>query len=384
MTKLTYGNATSSQNNTPLDFTIANLNYLTFTTETPNLAQGDYRRIGASNVVDTFRGDNFTFNASGYPTGGTVTEYDETVNGALLIKIEGAAIPVTSLEAWAGSNDSTTAATTVFSGNDTIIGTSGNDVLQGYAGDNLIFGSGGVDTAVFSGLRSSYSFVHLDPDILLVSDAASTTSLHDMSSLRFADQTVSVAAVPLSSAVAGADTTSGLPLSVNADAYAGPVDGLFAQYINVTSDNLNLAAAVNDVFLHTGSGTDAIAVRGGTNVLDGGTGSNFLTGGSGTDTFFVDDRGAGAAIWSTVVGFHKGDAATIWGVSQADALNWSDNQGTAGFTGLTLHASAPDRPTASLTLSGFSQTDLANGRLSVAFGTDAASGSNYMYVTANN
>ena len=384
MAKLTYGNATNSQNNTPLGFTVANLNYLTFTTETPNLAQGDYRRIGASNVVDTFRGDSFTFNASGYPTGGTVTEYDETVNGALLIKIEGAAIPVTSLEAWAASNDSTTAATTVFSGNDTIIGTSGNDVLQGYAGDNLVFGSGGVDTAVFSGLRSSYSFVHLDPDILLVSDAASTTSLHDMSNLRFADQTVSVAAVPLSSAVAGADTTSDLPVSINADAYTGPVDGLFAQYINVTSDNLNLAAAVNDVFLHTGSGMDAIAVRGGTNVLDGGTGSNFLTGGSGTDTFFVDDRGAGAAIWSTVVGFHKGDAATIWGVSQADALNWSDNQGTAGFTGLTLHASAPDRPTASLTLSGFSQTDLANGRLSVAFGTDAASGSNYMYVTANN
>lgn len=298
MAKLTYGNATNSQNNTPLGFTVANLNYLTFTTETPNLAQGDYRRIGALNVVDTFRGDNFTFNASGYPTGGIVTEYDETVNGALLIKIEGAAIPVTSLEAWAGSNDSTTAATTVFSGNDTIIGTSGNDVLQGYAGDNLIFGSGSVDTAVFSGLRSSYSFVHLDPDILLVSDAASTTSLHDMSNLRFADQTVSVAAVPLSSAVAGADTTSGLPLSVNADAYTGPVDGLFAEYINVTSDNLNLAAAVNDVFLHTGSGMDAIAVRGGANVLDGGTGSNFLTGGSGTDTFFVDDRGASAATWS--------------------------------------------------------------------------------------
>ena len=383
MAKLTYGNIVGGQNNTPLGFAVANLNYLTLTTETPELAQGDYRRIGDANVVDTFKGANFSFNTAGYPTGGTITEYDETVNGSLLIKIEGSAIPVTSLIAWASSNDSAGAATTVFSGNDTIIGSSGNDVLQGYGGDNLVFGSGGVDAAVFSGSRSSYSFVHLDPDVLLVSDVASTTSLHDISNLRFADQTVSVAAVPLSSAVAGADGTSGLPLSVNANAYTGPVNGLFAEYIDVTSDNLNLAAAVNDVFLHTGSGTDAIAVRGGTNVLDGGTGSNFLTGGSGTDTFYVDDRGAGAAIWSTVVGFHKGDAATIWGVSQNDVLGWNDNQGTAGFTGLALHANAPNGPMASLTLAGFSQADLASGRLSVAYGTDAASGSNYMYVTAN-
>ena len=384
MAKLTYGNVAGGQNNTPLGFAIANLNSLTLTIETPDFAQGDYRRIGASNVVDTFKGANFTFNAAGYPTGGTVTEYDETVNGSLLIKIEGSAIPVTSLVAWAGSNDSAGAATTVFSGNDTIIGSSGNDVLQGYGGDNLVFGSGGVDTAVFSGPRSSYSFVHLDPDVLLVSDAASTTSLHDISNLRFADQTVSVAAVPLSSAVAGVETTSGLPLDVKADAYTGPVDGLFAQYINVTSDNLSLAAGVNNVFLHTGGGTDAIAARGGSNVLDGGTGSNFLTGGSGTDTFYVDDRGTSATIWSTVVGFHKGDAATVYGVSPTDfALDWSDNQGAAGFTGLTLHASAPDRPTASLTLAGFSQADLANGRLSVVFGNDAASGSNYMYITAN-
>ena len=384
MAKLTYGSSIYGQDNTPLGFAVANLNYLTLTTETPDLAQGDYRRIGDLNVVDTFKGTGFTYNASGYPTGGTVTEYDETVNGSLFMKIEGSAIPVTSLTAWANSNDTTTAANTIFAGNDTIFGSSCNDILQGYGGDNLIFGNGGVDTAVFSGLHSSYSFVHLDPDILLVSDGASTTSLHDISNLRFADQTISVAAAPLSSAIAGTDTTSGLTLNVHADAYNGPVDGLFAQYINVTSDNLSLAAGVDNVFLHTGSGTDAIAARGGSNVLDGGTGSNFLTGGSGTDTFYVDDRGASAAIWSTVVGFHKGDAATIWGVSPTGfALDWSDNQGTAGFTGLTLHASAPSQPIASLTLSGFSEADLANGRLSVQFGTDAASGSKYMYITAN-
>jgi Ca2+-binding RTX toxin-like protein len=114
---------------------------------------------------------------------------------------------------------------------------------------------------------------------------------------------------------------------------------LQAEYINVTSDNLNVTASSPNWFIHSGSGMDAIAVNSGTNVLDGGTGSNFLVGGTGTDTFFVDDRGASADIWSTVVGFHQGDAATIWGVTPQDFnLARVDGQGAAGYTGLTLHA----------------------------------------------
>jgi Ca2+-binding RTX toxin-like protein len=116
--------------------------------------------------------------------------------------------------------------------------------------------------------------------------------------------------------------------------------------------------------------------------LDGGTGSNFLTGGSGTDTFFVDDRNAPADIWSTVNNFHEGDSATIWGVTPQDhTLDWVDGQGAAGYTGLTLHAMAPGLPTASLTLVGFTQSDLKDGRLSYSFGS--SNGSSYMYVHDN-
>jgi serralysin len=116
-------------------------------------------------------------------------------------------------------------------------------------------------------------------------------------------------------------------------------------------------------------------------VLDGGIGSNFLTGGSGTDTFFVDDRGASAPIWSTIAGFHTGDAATVWGVTLSGfSLNWTDGEGASGYTGLTLHAAASGQPTASLTLVGFSQSDISSGKLSATFGTDSASGSPYMYI----
>jgi serralysin len=186
------------------------------------------------------------------------------------------------------------------------------------------------------------------------------------------------------SAISAFDTSTQLSVPVVANHYRGPVAGLHGEYINISSDNLNVTASSPNWFIHTGSGMDAIAVNSGTNVLDGGTGSNFLVGGSGTDTFFVDDRGASADIWSTVVGFHQGDGATIWGVTPQDFnLAWVDGQGAAGYTGLTLHATAPSSPTASLTLTGYTHADLTNGRLTVQFGTDAASGSAYMYIHGN-
>ena len=179
------------------------------------------------------------------------------------------------------------------------------------------------------------------------------------------------------------NTTTGQPVPATAQTYTGPVGGLQNQYINITTDNLNISVSTPNWFIHSGSGIDAIQVSSGTNVLDGGTNSNFLTGGGGTDTFFVDDRGPTADIWSTVVGFHAGDAATIWGVTPQDfGLSWVDGQGAVGFTGLTLHATAAGKPTASLTLAGFTQADMASGRLSVLFG--AVDGNAYMYVHGNN
>ena len=111
------------------------------------------------------------------------------------------------------------------------------------------------------------------------------------------------------------DTTTGQPAGPLVQPYTGPVPGLQNQYIAATNDGLNITTATPDWFIASGSGNDAIDVAsgGGNNVVDGGGGSNFLTGGSGDDTFFVDDRSAASAIWSTIAGFHSGDAVTVWG-----------------------------------------------------------------------
>jgi hypothetical protein len=191
-------------------------------------------------------------------------------------------------------------------------------------------------------------------------------------------------AVPENYSIACFDTSTNQPLNPDCHDYVGPVPDLQYEYIIITSDSLNIATPTPNWFIHSGSGDDAIAVSSGTNVLDGGTGSNFLTGGSGTDTFFVDDRAAQVDIWSTVNSFQPGDAATIWGVTPHDfGLTWVDGQGATGFTGLTLHAMAPGKPIASLTLAGYSRADLNSGRLSIQFGTDPTSGSAYMYVHGN-
>jgi V8-like Glu-specific endopeptidase len=188
----------------------------------------------------------------------------------------------------------------------------------------------------------------------------------------------------VSTSLSALDTTTGQPAIGSLQPYTGPVAGLQNEFTSLTTDNLDIGVSTPNWFIHSGSGTDAIAVSSGTNVLDGGAGSNFLTGGSGTDTFFVDDRLATSDIWSTVVGFHAGDSATIWGVTPQDfSLDFADGQGAAGFTGLTVHAQASGMPTASLTLAGFTQADRASGRLSVSFGTDPASGSAFMFVHAS-
>jgi Ca2+-binding RTX toxin-like protein len=192
---------------------------------------------------------------------------------------------------------------------------------------------------------------------------------------------------PSATGLAVTDTTTGQPLTVTPQPYSGPVAGLSSEFITATTDSLNVTASTPGWFIHTGSGNDAIAVSSGTNVLDGSTGSNFLTGGTGDDTFFVDNRGPTADIWSTVNQFHSGDAATIWGVTPSDfTLSWVDGQGAAGYTGLTLHATASGKPTASLTLVGYTSADLTDGKLTVSYGTTAASGgvagSAYMYIQA--
>jgi hypothetical protein len=201
---------------------------------------------------------------------------------------------------------------------------------------------------------------------------------------------ISITPAPAGSGLTVTNTTTGQPVAATGTSYTGPVAGIQSEYVSVTPDNLNISTSTPNWFIHSGSGTDAIDVSkgGGTNVLDGSTGSNFLTGGTGNDTFFLDDRSPAADVFSTVVGFHSGDNATVFGVNPSDfVVNTLDNQGAAGFTGLDFAFSAAGHANANIVLAGYTTADLSNGRLTTSYGTTAdtagVAGSQYLLIHAN-
>ena len=69
------------------------------------------------------------------------------------------------------------------------------------------------------------------------------------------------------------DTTTNTAFQSDGTPYSGPVAGLQSEFIYTGSDNLDVTANVPNVFIHTGSGEDAINVSqaNGNNVLDGST-----------------------------------------------------------------------------------------------------------------
>jgi Ca2+-binding RTX toxin-like protein len=334
--------------------------------------------IGSLQAIYT---GSFTYDGSGNVFG-TLTGLEELLTGVPIFTATGLNVSANLAEQLIDSNQDQALFQTALAG---------NDQFTVQAGTHLIDGYGGYNTVTEPLAYSSYS-VSNSGSSEIVTSAASNDTLYNIQGVYFADGFYDIRSTTFSSdtpasGFAAADVTTGIAASGSPQVYSGPVVGIQRDYISVTSDNLNVSVSSDNWFIHTGSGTDAIAVRGGTNVLDGGTGSNFLTGGNGFDTFFVDDRNATAAIWSTVNNFHSGDAATIWGVKPSDfTLSWVDGQGATGYTGLTLHATAVGVPTASLTLVGFTSADMNDGRLTVSYGTTAASGgvagSTYMYVHA--
>ena len=168
------------------------------------------------------------------------------------------------------------------------------------------------------------------------------------------------------------------------DATADGPSYLQNKYIYAGTDNIAFSTQAPNVFIHSGSGMDAIQVTSGQNVLDGGLGSNFETGGTGTDTFFTDARSPGI-VWNTVRNFHIGDAATLWGFTAGvSSYRWeADIAGAAGFEGATLRANIVggagrngDGIDASITFTGLSVSQAK--ALQIVTGTQQAG--DYLYI----
>lgn len=141
--------------------------------------------------------------------------------------------------------------------------------------------------------------------------------------------------------------------------YAGPVSRLDLMFIGSAAGEVILGTAFSD-FVNALSGMDAVDGGLGDDVIDGGLGSNFLIGGAGQDIFFLDGRGGGIT-WSSITDWQAGEQLTIWGwVPGVSTSAWVANDGTAGWTGATLHCdlNADGVIDTSVTWTGRSQADL--------------------------
>jgi hypothetical protein len=180
----------------------------------------------------------------------------------------------------------------------------------------------------------------------------------------------------ISNQTTGAQTTdAGVP-------HTGPVPGIDRDLILITKDNLNVTAQIPNVFIHSGSGNDALQALAGNNILDGSTGTNFLTGGSGLDTFFIDDRTPPTDIFSTIANFHAGDAVSVFGITQAGFTIKPGDDVLPSAPGLDFAITAPGAKNANFNIPGYHVADLTNGKLTQTFGK-TADGTDFMMIHAN-
>ena len=175
-------------------------------------------------------------------------------------------------------------------------------------------------------------------------------------------------------------TADGQRTLAQGEAYQGPVNYLQSQYIYDGADPVVIVAQSPNVFVKNFVGSAAVALLSGQNVVDAGYGSNFMIGGTGSDVFFLNGS-VNTVTWNTIVGFHPGDIATLWGYhAGVSAYHWDDVAGAVGYTGRTLRADllGNGNVTASLTFAGTAVADTNK----YAITTGQVAGLNYMGIFA--
>ena len=246
-----------------------------------------------------------------------------------------------------------------------------------YSGDatggrlSLLNGSNVVNTLDFVGAYTQSDFV--------VTKTAGTSA--------FTDTVIKTTKADAAQTISFTDIVTGVVGSDAASDYSDPnVPYLQKSYFWDHDSAVAIRSDASNVFLKGGAGGDALQVTGGSNVLDGGGGSNYLIGATGadggSDVFFVDGRG-NAETWSTILNFHKGDLAVIFGFKQATSTQtWVDSDGAAGATGYTLHselAGVGTGTTGSMTFTGIDRAT-ANANFEITYGSQAAQGNDYILI----
>lgn len=102
----------------------------------------------ASGGTDRFTGSGFEYNKKGVPTDGTITHYDASIGGSVVVsvdKFKGDVLDFVDVARTAGLKDDHQLISKIMKGDDVFWGGNGNDVMSGFGGDDVLSGGDGDD-----------------------------------------------------------------------------------------------------------------------------------------------------------------------------------------------------------------------------------------------
>lgn len=239
----------------------------------------------APGVLDTFTGQDLTYDSQGVPVGGVVTGFHETVNGTTAASVSGVDVPVADLVAWAQSGDNASMHNALFGGADTITGGAGGDLLRGYDGGDSISGGAGNDS-IDGGAGDNVLFGGSGNDIIFGGAG------FDRINGNTGDDSI------------GGFSTVGDWLSGGQGNDIIDITGSSGH--NIVNGNLGndtIAGGDYGNTLRGGQGDDAIHGGAGDDLIFGDLGINTITGGAGADTFH---SGNGSA-QDIITDFHQSE-----------------------------------------------------------------------------
>ena len=181
---------------------------------TPNVKTATRFEIDEGDGIhEVFVGAGFTYAASGYPTGGTVSEITVYDGAAIIARYTNLSASAATLGGYFAAGNGLGFQSYLFSGDDTIVGGDYEDVLHGFAGTDIISGGGGddiiygdegndlidggsgIDTAVYAKAMSNYGINRVRGDLWTIYDKTGPEGsdiLSYVDKIKFADKTISL------------------------------------------------------------------------------------------------------------------------------------------------------------------------------------------------
>jgi Ca2+-binding RTX toxin-like protein len=246
--------------------------------------------LDSSGFLNTFTGSGLTYYVANNllaETGGTITGYAGTFNGALEVTVSGFSSLATDWFKWLSADDNTSMCQTIFGGANTINGGPGNDELRGWGTSDSLTGGAGDDT-LYGGPGAETMFGGDGNDIIVGGAGFNRVNGNAGDDTIVGHSTVG-------------DWLSGGQGNDTIDASASTGNNI----INGNMGNDTVIGGLGADTLRGGQGDDVIHAGSGNDWISGDLGNNTIYGGQGMDIFHA---GAGH---DYVNGWHSGDVVQV-------------------------------------------------------------------------